>query len=380
MVWAKWSSRSASDSVAGLDINAGRARAAVGALGVPARPALLADPDEELPLALTLENRTVEVGPAALAHRRRAPHLFCAGFLPILGQPRVWTHARHKLDASFALAHVADSIRKSLDNVGAVYATLPGYLAASQVQLARSIMEAAKLPLAGSAILPLALVAARPENRRGTALVFDADDHAATWTLVTTDAKQVRRAGVTSLPNHGIRAWVDRLMDYVADRCIRLCRRDPRDSALAEQSLDEQLTAHLSQSRHNKPLALNVRTEHWYQNLALLPEEIEKACAGLARTVADGLRQCLVETTTPPDVLWVTASAARLPGVAGAVNVRLPERTAIEELSVHAPAEAAHALAVRRAKGELPAGHLDAAIPRMSVAAANDRLTVRKRD
>jgi hypothetical protein len=343
---------------------------------VPARPALLADPDEELPLALSLEHRNVEVGTAALAHRRRSPHLLCVGFLPVLGQPRMWTHARHKLDASFALAHVADRIRKSLENVGTLYVTLPGYLAASQVQLARSIMEAAKLPLAGSATLPLAL-AARSETRRGTALVFDADDHAATWTLLTADAKQVRCVGMTTLANHGVRAWVDRLMDYVADRCIRLCRRDPRDSALAEQSLDEQLTAHLSQARHTKLLSLSVRTEHWFQNLVFLPEEIEKACTGLARTVADGLRQCLAETVTPPDVLWVTASAARLPGVAGAVNVRLPERTAVEELSVHAPAEAAHALAVRRARGELPAGHLDAALPRLSPAAVSDRVTIR---
>ncbi len=374
MVWAKWGSKSAGDIAAGLDINAGRARAAVGALGVPARPALLADPEEALALALNLENRNVEVGSAALAHRRRLPHLLCAGFLPVLGQPRIWQHARHKLDASFALAHVADAIRKSLDSVGAVYVTLPGYLAASQVQLARSIMDGAKLPLAGSAILPLAL-AARSESRRGTALVFDADDHAATWTLLAADAKQVRCVGMTSLPNYGVRAWVDRLMEYVADRCIRLCRRDPRDSALAEQSLDEQLTAYLSQSRLTKPLSLSVRTEHWFQNLTLLPEEIEKTCTGLARTVADGLRQCLAETTTPPEVLWVTASAARLPGVAGAVNVRLPERTVVEELSVHAPAEAAHALAVRRARGELPAGHLDAALPRAT--ATNDRVNVR---
>lgn len=374
MVWAKWGSKSAGDMVAGLDINAGRARAAVGAIGVPARPALLADPDEELPLALSLENRAIEVGPHALAHRRRLPHLLCSGFLPLLGQPRIWHHARHKLDAAFALAHVADAVRKSLDSVGTMFVTLPGYLAPSQMQLARSVMEAAKLPVAGSTILPLAL-AARTEARRGTAIVFDADDHAATWTLLSADAKQVRVVGMTSLPNHGVRAWVDRLMEYVADRCIRLCRRDPRDSAVAEQSLDEQLTAYLSQSRLTKPLALNVRTEHWYQNLALLPEEIEKACTGLARTVADGLRQCLVETSTPPEVLWVTATAARLPGVAGAVNVRLPERTTVEELSVHAPAEAAHSLAIRRSRGELPAGHLDSTLPRATV--VSGRVSVR---
>lgn len=374
MVWANWARKPGNDVIVGLDLNAGRARAIIGAFGLPPRPAILDEPNEELSLALDLEGRNIRVGAGALEHRRRAPHLLCSGFLPLLGHPRQWIHARHKLDANSAFALVAEALRKPLDGVGAVYASLPAYLTATQVKLARSALESARLPIAGSTTLPLAL-ASRHDSRRGSILVFDADDHASTWTLLSTDAKQVRVLGITTFANYGIRAWVDRLMAHAADRCVRLCRRDPRDSAIAEQSLDEQLTAYLSHARHTQPLPINVRTEHWFQTLVLTPEEIEKACLGLARTVADGVRAYIAETPTPPETLLVTASASKLPGIAGLVNVRLPERTTIQELGVHAPAEAAHALAIRRAQGELPAGHLDAVLPRAPL--ANDRIAIR---
>ena len=47
--------------------------------------------------------------------------------------------------------------------------------------------------------------------------------------------------GTAVWPRLAVKAWKDKLLDAVSDRCVRLCRRDPRDSAEAEQSLFEQL-------------------------------------------------------------------------------------------------------------------------------------------
>lgn len=378
MAWGTWSRKTVAESaaVAGLDLNAGRARAAFGAPGMPARPVLLGDADEELPLAIGLENRAAEVGPAVLRLRRRSPHLLCDGFLPSLGQPRVWTSGRHRLDASGALALVAERIRLGLAGTAGAAVTFPSYLAPGQVKLATGILEAAKISILGTATLPLAIAAATPEFTRGTGVLIDADAHAATVTALAADNKHYRVLSSLSVPS-GLRAWVDQLMAFVADRCIRVCRRDPRDSATAEASLDEQLTLTLDAPRSIKPLALNVRTEHWFQNLTLTPDELERACAPLARAVADGLRQVLADVPAP-DFAWLTASVARLPGLSGAIGLRLPERTAVEDLPPAAPAEAALRLALRRLRGDLPAGHLDTALPRTPTAGpGGERLTVR---
>lgn len=373
MAWGTWPRKHATDpgtAVAGLDINATRARGAVTSAGTPPRPLLLADPEEELPLAISLEGRAPQVGPAALAFRRAAPHQLCAGFLPMLGQPKVWSAGRHKLDASTALAHVASALKNTLTEVGGIEVCLPAYLSSSQTKLVRSALESARMPLLGTISLPLALAALNPDAPRGLSMVLDADDQIATWSLIATDGKHHQIKAVIPLPNSGIRSWVDRLVELVSDRCVRLCRRDPRDSAMAEQSLDEQLSEFLQHPRPGQPLALSLRTEHWFQNLVVTWDDISKACLNSARAIADGGRNILnrVSTASPPEVVWVTSAAAKLPSLLDCVGLRLPERTSVLELSPVAGAEAALALAVRRLRGELPGGDLRDAVPRLQTA------------
>ncbi|MBX7102490.1 MAG: hypothetical protein K1X57_00310 [Gemmataceae bacterium] len=205
-------------------------------------------------------------------------------------------------------------------------------------------------------------------------MVLDVDDAAATWSLIADDSRQLRLIGAVSIPQFGRLAWIDRLMDAAADQCIRVCRRDPRDSAVAEQALDDQVVEYLEKDRDGRPLSLDVRTEHWFQNIVFTPDEVERACAGPIRTVVDAVRPLLESSTTPPEALLVTASAARLPGLMATFGVRLPERTAIEELPASAPGEAAYGLAIRRSRGELPAGHLDSVLPRIEPAAERARV------
>ncbi|HEX4589711.1 MAG TPA: hypothetical protein VH120_07265, partial [Gemmataceae bacterium] len=65
-----------------------------------------------------------------------------------------------------------------------------------------------------------------------------------------------------------------------------------------------------------------------------------------------------------PDVLWLTAEAARLPGLVAALTDNLPEPTAIRTLPGNAVALAAHSLAEYWLRGDLPRGHLDTGLAR----------------
>ena len=104
--------------------------------------------------------------------------------------------------------------------------------------------ENAKLPVLGTAATPIALAGTIDEDF-STAIVADADDHALTWTVLAGGGEQIRVLANLTQPAAGIRIWLDRLLDAVSDRCIRLCRRDPRDSAAGEQGVYEQLDAAL---------------------------------------------------------------------------------------------------------------------------------------
>jgi len=372
----------------GLDLNSTRARAVIAAGGQPPEP-LPVDGEAELPLAVSLEGRSPEPGRAGLALVRRAPHLACANFLPSLGGPREWSAGRHRLDAAGALAAVLDRLRPACAAAQAVSLAVPAYLSGDQLNALTHLAEKARLRVCGLVAAPLAvtLTAYAEQPWAGPALVVDADDHALTWAAVAVQFGQARVLGAQAVPHLGLRAWKERLLDAVADRCVRQSRRDPRDSAPAEQGLFDQLDAALDACRRGQMAELIAQMAQWGQNVILRPDELAAACAPLARqAVAEmrALRRSLPPGLTP--VLLVTDAAGRLPGLVraledalgpaepprerdpdcedfgeGLLDEDLAGRAPVSVLSPDAVARAACALAARWQRGELTGGPVEVA-------------------
>jgi len=366
----------------GIDLNAGRARAAHGRAG---RNKLypLDDPRPDLSLGISLEKRTPEVGPAAAAVSRRLPHVVCAGYLPYLGTGQEWSANRHTLNAESAIALAFDRLRTVCESHDGVAFAMPSYLSLVQVGKLITQAEKAKLKVRGTATTPLALAAERAthylhgpqdegsESRPGrsftptTVLIVDVDDHALTASVVRIAEEEVRSLGTAMLPRLGIRLWRDRLLDALADRCVRLCRRDPRDSGDAEQMLFDQVEEAIDRARTGQRVSLSVRGAHWYQDLVLTPADLDAFCAPLWRAAADELRHVIatLNEPEPPRAAWLTHDAGRLPGLAAALHQNMTERTNVRVLHPEATAAAIANLIDRWSAGNLPRTHLDTAIP-----------------
>lgn len=373
----------------GLDLTSTRARAlAVG--GGHARPVPLDPPSLTLPMLLSLENRTPNAGRAGFDLVRRMPHQVCANFLPDLGHKKTWKAYRGSLTPEAALAVVFDKLRGPLlaetENLAVA---LPIYLTPAQAKAVGELAGKAKLPVKGTAAAPLAIAAHRaagllapaadpPPDRPdwvvpirpaaggpGSVVVIDADEHALSAAVVSVDRTEVRVAASAVWPKRSARLWADRLIDAVSDRCVRVCRRDPRDSADAEQNLYEQLVRLLPQVRAGQSIALTVRADRWYQDMTLAPAELEAAAALLAKPAGEAVRELVngAGLPLPPRAVWLTDTAADLPGLAAAVYQHSAEATAVAVLPADAAAAAATALLARWHAGQLPRTHLDGVIP-----------------
>ncbi|MFO0800961.1 MAG: hypothetical protein U0804_26140 [Gemmataceae bacterium] len=380
--------------VVGIDLTASRARA-VSVGGGKVRVLVLDDPAEELVLAVAGDRRTPEVGHAGAGLRRTAPHAVALGFLPAVGQSREFPAGRHSPTADtlveLALAKVGATVAAETEAAGLV---LPSYLTTPQAVKLAALAARAKVPLKGTAAAALAVAAHRAGSvltgRPGTtadgnviplrpgatgpgaAVVIDADEFALTATVVQVDRTAAKVTAAGHWPQAGLKPWMDRLIDGVSDRCVRLCRRDPRDSAEAEQALYEQLDATLDGYRTAGTATLSARIGHWYQDLAEPAEDFEQHTAALARGAAETIREFVTASgvPSPPRVVWLTHAAGRLPGFGRALHLHTPEGTAVEVLPPGAVAHAAAALVPRWAAGELPRTHLDGSLPLAAEVAA----------
>jgi hypothetical protein len=296
------------------------------------------------------------------------------------------------------MALVFDHLRPTCENVRGIVLVLPAYLGETQRQTVTRLAEKAKWRLLGTVSAPLAATLAAQTQQQpwsGLTYVLDADEHALTWSVVSCEDGQAHLVAGHTQPRLGVLAWKERLLDSVAERCVRQSRRDPRDSAPAEQMLWDQLDTAVDSCAAGQMADLIIQTAHWCQNLIWRPDDPATACSALAAQTLDEMR-LLEETHGSPAHVLVTAAASRLPGLLALLKDALwqpiPEEQADVEpnsdfgeglmqegphdpapltvLPADAMALAAHGLAERMSRDELPRGFVEV-VPLPGVSSAD---------
>lgn len=376
----------------GMELNATQARAVAGPVqGVPSVLPLDGQ-QEELPMLVSLEGRKLQVGRAGKSLSRQSPHLACFDFLAALGENRQWHAGRHRLDAARALSLVFERLQQSCAKSHGILLVLPAYVTHAQAMLIAPLAHKAKLPLLGSMRSPLshALAAHASDPWSGLALIVDVDEHALSLSTVLADGNQLWIHASQAWPALNIRIWKDRILDKVADYCIRQSRRDPRDCAPAEQALYEQLDEALELCSQNRLIGLQIQTTSWYHHLHVRPEEFVAFCERMCLQVLEGVRGLVGSSGTRESLqrILLSRTASRLPGLLPALDQYVrewaPVATVAEEstadfgedlipssagpalctvLDSDAATRAAHDFAARIWENEFPRGHFDQAVP-----------------
>lgn len=387
-------------TVLAFDWNATRVRAVMGRADASPLPLALEPPSADLPLVIGLDAWKPAVGKAALERCRTAARQVCTGFLPHLGTKKSWQSGRHALDPQAACDLVWRRLQPLASRAQTVVLAVPGYLDTAQAESLRKLGEKARLPAIGSlsTILAAALAAHADNFWQRSVMVIDADDHALTIGWVKGLADRAHLIESRSFTQLGVRAWKERLIDALADRMIRVHRRDPRDVPSAEQSIFDQLDALALAALQRRPMQLGINGERWFTHLLVPAEHTLHFCRALAQQSAQEAQQllaCWPPCELPPAIV-LTHAASRLPGLVDALQPLLAERgcassetvlpttkvTGIDEedfgadlwnaetparhvlvLPPDAPGCAAHGLAPLFRSGALPPGHLESIAP-----------------
>jgi hypothetical protein len=375
-------------TVIGLDLNATRARAVQGPTSQLPAVLPLVGSQRELPLAISLEERQPLVGRPGAALCRKLPHLACVDFLPWLGDGRQWIAGWHRLDATRALGLVFEHLARICTRTEGAALAIPGYLTREQAALISPLADKARWRALGVSPMPVLAALAAQEDLpwSGLVVVVDVDGHALNWSAVGINNDHARLLQTHLAPALNLSIWLVRLLNGVAQRCIRVSRRDPRASAEGEQDLYDQLARLLGVFHEDEPVSLTVQTPHWYQHLTFNPAELVEWCRPLVVHAVAETSAFLagLAAAGPIGAVLLTDAAGRLPGLAAALEGLLQQQTqpvepprddtdfgedllgAVEVRATHlrlldadAMARAAHELALRIHRGELPRGFHD---------------------
>jgi hypothetical protein len=371
----------------GVDLNSTSVRGQRGPAPMKPRPLTFDAASEELPMILSLQGRRPEAGQAGTAICRLSPHLTCLDFIANLGETREWTAGRHRLDAAQATSVVFDQLQSACSDAAEIVLSVPGYLSRAQITMITQLASKAKLKLAGSISAPLAygLAAHALDPWTGPALLVDVDDHALSAATLTTDGTRVWVNAMHKWPQFNFRIWKGRILDAIADRCVRQSRRDPRDSAAAEQSLYEQIGQKLHRWDEGKFVEMLIQTSHWFHNMLLRPDDFLAFCERLVSQSLEQIRTFVGGTPSGESLrrMYLTYPADRLPGLATALGKMIQSMTpadpprefvegaadpdantaTVQSLAPDAAAQSAHQVAVRIQRNELPRAHFELTVP-----------------
>src|SRR5262249_46438613 len=231
---------------------------------------------------------------------------------PYLGDAQEWGVGRQRLDATRALAVVFDALQRRFGKTDGIAVALPAYLSEAQTSLLAKVADKARWHLLGSLPIPLAAAIAAHEQLlwSGLALVADLDGHALTWSAVALGDERASLLASQPATRLNRDVWLRRLLDGVANRCVRVSRRDPRESADAEQHLYDQLAGWLADGPTAGAIELAAQTPQWYQLLTLQVEELTAFCAPLVQQALEEMRRFLSETAAHGSVSIVLLTAA----------------------------------------------------------------------
>lgn len=371
----------------GLDLNSTRARAVHGPHHLPCAPLALEGDRLELPLAISLGERHPVLGQPGAARCRSTPHLVCQEYLPHLGEDRSWSGGRHRLDPTGAFKLLLQALSGSLGRADAVVSVVPDYLTDGQVNLLTQLAHKARWQLMGTIPVSVAAgLAVQPQLPwPGVVLVVDLDGHALTVSGVSVNPTDAYILVSRSNQRLARGIWLNKLLDGVANRCVRISRRDPRQSAEADQSLHDQLVQMLYSPEEHNLVEFALRTSQWSQHLMLRSEELASFCGPLLQQAVGLVHSVMSEVTHEGSLagIVVTASARGLPGLVTALDRNLAQMLKpvkedevdfgeslmyseamtpyVHPLEADALGQVAHQIGVAMLHGQCPQGHLVAA-------------------
>ena len=275
---------------------------------------------------------------------RQGSHKVCSNFLPWICSNKTWGLGKSETIADHALEFYLVELFTQIPHETKVAFSLPLYLTPKQSRRIEQIASKIGMQVQGSlkSASALALGAIRKSQTSSNCLAVEMDGFGLSLSLShvqVADGVPHLLAGKV-FPEFGLHRWVLKLADFIAEKAILHCRKDPRVKPDTDQALFLQAQKLMANIGTKDSFKVVLEEEFWSQEFVITQADLKKCFSGLFSALKLQLNDFIRHKITTRDDINL-ALAHNLGGVPGLTSL-LVQAISGASYHTHSPEDLFH--------------------------------------
>lgn len=273
---------------------------------------------------------------------RQGSHKVCSNFLPWIGSNKTWGLGKSETTADQALEFYLVELFAQIPHETKVAFSLPLYLTQKQTRRIEQIASKIGMQVQGSitSATALALGATRKSQTSSNCLVVEMDGFGLSLSHVHVADGVPHLLTGKVFPEFSLHLWVLKLADFIAEKAILHCRKDPRVKPATDQALFLQAQKLLSSIGTKPSFKVVLEEEFWNQEFVITQADLKKCFSGLFTALKFILNDFIRHKISAIDDIHL-ALAHNLGGVPGLASL-LVQATSGASYHTHSPEDLFH--------------------------------------
>lgn len=209
---------------------------------------------------------------------RQGSHKVCSNFLPWIGSNKTWGLGKSETTADQALEFYLVELFAQIPHETKVAFSLPLYLTQKQTRRIEQIASKIGMQVQGSitSATALALGATRKSQASSNCLSVEMDGFGLSLSHVQIADGVPHLLTAKVFPEFSLHLWVLKLADFIAEKAILHCRKDPRVKPDTDQALFLQAQKLLSSISTRPSFKVVLEEEFWSQEFVITQADLKR--------------------------------------------------------------------------------------------------------
>jgi len=214
---------------------------------------------------------------------RQGSHKVCSNFLPWIGSTKTWGLGELEITADHALEFFLVELFAQMPTETKFAFSLPLYLAPKQIKRIEQIASKIGMQVQGSLTSAASLAMGKCSKSQALSnyLAAEIDGFGLSLSYVQVVDGEVHLLGGKVFPEFGSDRWVLKLTDFIAEKAILHCRKDPRVKSATDQALFFQAQKLMSSIGARNSFKVVLEEEFWSQEFVITQADLKRCFSGM---------------------------------------------------------------------------------------------------